>query len=174
MSSTLQRHIQNSIKNLRWSTLRKNLTPSTRWLSLQSTPCLNKLLDKLVDYLSCMRMFDICQTDYSIHCNHLISYFFYLSFILWIPVYQKISVIKQCWHVLFFAPTRLVLSVLECNRPIACIKWRRFIKRRWEGVSKGNQSINQSKTIYFTVHKWMIENLLDNLGNKVVFVQMER
>ena len=113
-------------------------------------------------------MFDICQTDYSIHCNHLISYFFYLSFILWIPVYQKVSVIKQCWHVLFFTRIRLVPSVLECNRPIARIKWRRV------GVSKGNQSINQSKTIYFTVHKCMIENLLDYLGNKVVFVQMER
>ena len=127
----------------------------------------HRVLNKLLDYLSCMRMFDMCQTDYSIHCNHLMWYF--LSFFHFlhssVPENKCHKAVLAC---AFFTRIKLVLSVLECKRPIACIKWRRV------GVSKGNQSINQSKTIYFTVHKCMIENLLDYLGNKVVFVQMER
>ena len=36
-----------------------------------------------------------------------------------------------------------------------------------------NQSINQSNIIYFAVHKCMLKNLQDYLGNKVVFAQVE-
>ena len=34
--------------------------------------------------------------------------------------------------------------------------------------------LNQLNIIYFTVHKFMFENLLYYLGNKVLFVQAER
>ena len=97
----------------------------------------HRVLNKLLDYLSCMRMFDMCQTDYSIHCNHLIWYF--LSFFHFlhssVPENKCHKAVLAC---AFFTRIKLVLSVLECKRPIACIKWRRV------GVSKGNQSINQS------------------------------
>ena len=37
-----------------------------------------------------------------------------------------------------------------------------------------NQSIKQTNVIYFTVHKCMLKNLQDYLGNKAVFVQVGR
>ena len=40
-------------------------------------------------------------------------------------------------------------------------------------ASSINQSINQSKLVYFTVHKCMPKNLQGYLGNKVPFLKRE-
>ena len=40
-------------------------------------------------------------------------------------------------------------------------------------MGKINQPINQSKIIYFTVHKCMPKNLQDYLGNKAAFLKWE-
>ena len=93
----------------------------------------DKVLNKPQDYLSCFAMilrgytgtFDTCQTESSIHYNHLIwcfgSFFHFPN-----SNVPDNKCHKQKRHMLFFRCIKVVTIVLACVYAIACLKWRRL------------------------------------------------
>ena len=94
--------------------------------------------------------------------------FFYETFYNVKIVLKILDILSESGFVLQFFEVTINLTPMG----VFCILYI-CGRRLWAQVTH-NQSINQSNIIYFTIHKCLLKNLQDHLGNKVVFIQMER